>query len=332
MSAPRQAIVLCAGHGTRLAPLTADTPKPLLPLLNVPLLHHALARLAAAGVERVALNAHHLADQVAAFARARPPGPALPALDVRVEPLLLGTGGALANLRDWLLPEPVLVLAGDIVADFDLAALAARHRATGAEATMALTAAADPAAFGAVEVDRAGLLADIVGGLGRRGERALVNASAHVLAPAFLARLPEGPSCLVRQGYLPALAAGARCAGWLHAGAWAELGSPAALLAAQRDALARRLPVLPELLALGGRRDGERSLVHAQAVVAAGASLSGGTVVGPRASVGAGARLHGCLLLPGAAAPPGARWEQVLVTASGPLHGATPPAVLEGAP
>jgi mannose-1-phosphate guanylyltransferase len=298
VSAPRQAVVLCAGEGRRLAPLTNRCPKPLLPLLNVPLLAHALRRLARAGVRRVALNAWHLAPQLRTFA-ATAPEPGLE-LHLRVEPRLLGTGGALANLRDWIAPEPLLVLAGDIVADFDFAALAARHAATRAEATMALAPRADVQRFGAVEVDEAGLITDIVGTLQRPGLRACVNASAHVLEPAFLAHLPDGPSCLVRQGYLPALAAGARCAGWAHEGAWAELGTPAALLAAQRAALLGRLPVDPELLAAGGRRDGSHVLVHPTADVAPDAHLADGTVVGAGARVGPAARLAGCLLLPGA--------------------------------
>ncbi len=305
MSVPHQALVLCAGEGRRLRPLTARTAKPLLPLLNVPLLQHALLRLRDAGVQRVALNTFHLAPQIEAFAAGLP----LPGLSlhVRREPRLLGTGGALANLRDWLQPAPLLVLAGDIVADFDLPALFARHRAAGAEASMALAPRADVRAFGAVEIDGDGLLCDIVGALRRPGSAALVNASAHVLEPAFVARVPQGPSCLVRQGYLPALAAGARCAGWVHDGAWAELGTPEALLDAQRAALSGELPVDPRLLAAGGRRDGASSLVHARAEVARDARLSGGTVVGAGARVGPGAHLHGCLLLPGAEAPAGSR-------------------------
>jgi len=304
VNAPRQALVLCAGEGRRLRPLTERRPKPLLPLLNVPLLQHALQRLARAGVERVALNAWHLADQMRAAADDAPAGLQL---HVRCEPQLLGTGGALWNLRDWIRDEPLLVLAGDILADFDFPALLRHHGAARAEATMALTAAADVARYGAVELDADGLLTDIVGTLGRPGARALVNASAHILEPAFLARLPAGSSCLVRQGYLPALAAGARCAGHLHAGAWTELGTPRDLLLAQRAALAGRLPIDPALLAAGGRRDAARSLVHARARVAPDARLDGGTVVGPDACVGAAAQLHGCLLLPGAHVAAGAR-------------------------
>jgi mannose-1-phosphate guanylyltransferase len=273
-----------------------------MPLLNVPLVQHLLAALQRAGIERVALNAWHLAPQLVAFA-ARQPVTGL-SLEVRVEAQLLGTGGGVANLRDWLLPEPLLLLAGDIVADFDFAALSARHRSAGAEATMALTPAADVARYGAVEFDDDLLLTDIAGLLGRPGVRGMVNASAHLLEPAFVRRLPAGPSCLVRQGYVPALAEGARCAAFLHAGAWAEIGEPPALLAAQADALAGRLPVHPTLLARGGQRLGA-ALVHPTARIGPDVRLLEGTVVGAQASVGRGASLAGCLLLDGARVPDG---------------------------
>lgn len=306
MSVPRQAIVLCAGEGRRLRPYTLHRAKPLMPLLNVPLVQHQLAALQRAGVERVALNAWHLAPQIVDFARRRPvPGLSL---HVRVEATLLGTGGGLAHLADWLLPEPLLLLAGDIVADFDWSALGARHHASGAEATMALTPAADVARYGRVELDEHGLLTDIVGLLGRPGARAMVNASAHVLEPAFVRRFPAGASCLVRQGYVPALAAGARCAAFVHGRAWAEVGDPAALLAAQGAALAGDLPVHPEQLALGGQRRGQ-AFVHGTARVAADAQLLNDTVVGPGAHVGSGARLSRCLLLEGAQVADGARLE-----------------------
>jgi len=316
VSVPRQAVVLCAGEGRRLRPFTLARPKPLMPLLNVPLVQHQLAALQRAGVERVALNAWHLAPALRGFA-AGDPVPGLP-LHVRVEPQLLGTGGGLANLRDWLLPEPVLLLAGDIVADFDFAGLSGRHAESGALATMALTPRADVARYGAVEFGADGLLTDIAGLLGRHGTGAMVNASAHLLEPDFVRRLPDGPSCLVRQGYAPALAAGARCAAFVHHGAWAELGDPPALLAAQSDALAGRLPVDPGLLALGGLRTAE-ALVHASARVAPGARLLDGTVVGPRSRVGTGVTLSRCLVLEGATVPDGQAWRARIVDAGLPL-------------
>jgi mannose-1-phosphate guanylyltransferase len=310
---PRQAIVLCAGIGRRLQPFTDRCPKPLLPFLNVPLLEHVLDHLERGGVRRVALNAWHLAEQIEDFVAQRPSS--MLQLHVEREAELLGTGGGLRNLMSWMEPSPVFVSTADILTDVDLDALAARHAETGAEATMALAADADVAHFGAVEVDHDGLLTDIVGKLGRPGERACVNASVHLLEPAFLARLPAGTSCLVRQGYLPAMRQGMRCAGLIHRGAWAELGTPAALLAAQCDALSGALPVSAKLMHRGGLLDGIESLVHPDARVAEGAVLSGGTVVGAGAQVGEGARVHASLLLPGAIVSAGAALEHTILDA-----------------
>ncbi|MHC4846010.1 MAG: nucleotidyltransferase family protein [Planctomycetota bacterium] len=312
-AAPHQAVVLCAGEGRRLRPFTSRCPKPLLPFLNVPLLEHVLAYLERGGVRRVALNAWHLADQVEDFVARR----ASSGLELHVEreTELLGTGGGLRNLLPWMDTGPVLVSTADILTDVDLGAVAARHAATGAEATMVLAPDADVERFGAVEVDDDDMLTDIVGSLGRPGRRACVNASVHVFERGFLERLPEGPCCLVRQGYLPAMEQDARCAGMIHAGAWAELGNADALLAAQRDALAGTLPVDGTLLARGGHRDGAASLVHPSARVADDALLDGGSVIGADAEVGAGARVHASLLLPGARVASGATIEHTILDA-----------------
>ncbi len=318
MSVPHQAVLLCAGEGRRLAPFTRARPKPLLPLLNVPLLEHALTRVARAGVRRVALNAFHLAEQIAEWAR----GVCWPGLELHVErePVLLGTGGALTNLRGWIDRAPLLLLAGDIVADFDLPGLGARHAEQAALATMALAPHAAVAHYGAVDTDGAGRIVDIAG-LRRppRGQavRSAVNASAHVLAPEFIDRLPAGPCCLVRQGYLPALEAGATIASFDHEGPWAELGSAELWLAAQRAALEGRLPLEPALLARGGRRLPGGAFAHPTAQVHPTARLDAFTVLGPRSVVGARARLSRCLLLERAVVADDVELQDAIVEAVG---------------
>lgn len=310
---PHQAVVLAAGEGRRLRPYTTHTPKPLVPFLNVPQLEHGLALLARHGVSRVLLNAWHLAERLEAWARARRPDGLT--VEVHPEPRLLGTGGGLGRLASRLDPGPTLVLVADVVAAFDLADLARHHARTGAVATMAVTADADPVRYGPVSVDDQGRVRDIIGRLGRPGSRDLVNASVHLLEPAFLERFPaDVPACLVRDGYLPALADDQVVAAWEHPGAWAETGTPEALLAAQRRALAGDLPVDADLLARGGRRlaDGA-ALVHPTARVAEDARLSGGTCVGAGATIAPGCDLRQCLIAPGVSLPPNTRLSGAVV-------------------
>ena len=99
----RTGVVLAAGRGSRLAPVTHHTPKPLVPFFGVPLIHAAVCQLANAGVERVAINAHYLADIVVNYV-CGPLRERFPSIEFHpsVEPTLLGTGGALVYLADWL--------------------------------------------------------------------------------------------------------------------------------------------------------------------------------------------------------------------------------------
>jgi mannose-1-phosphate guanylyltransferase len=297
---PEQAVILAAGEGRRLRPHTAFRPKPLMPFLNLPLLRHTLRLAARSGVRRVWINAWHLAQQVEDYV-ATCPEPSLE-VTVVVEHELLGTAGGLANLWQRMDRAPVLLLLSDIVADFDLAALARQHRERGASATMALTAAADPDRYGAVHVDADHRLTDIAGLRGRRecadSTQGFVNASAHIFEPAFLDRLPREPSCFIRQGYVPALEDGMACMGWLHEGGWFDTGTPAALLEAQAAALSGALHVDDALLALGGRRHGTRGFVHASSDVAEGVRLEGGSTVAQGCVIGPRVRLTRCLVMP----------------------------------
>ena len=129
-----KAAVLAAGLGTRLKPLTDICPKPLLPVLNRPLLGLVLAQLEAAGCYRVAVNTHHLADQVHDFLRAEPWSFLL---SVSHEPEILGTGGGLRQLGEVVREGPFLAINADILTDLDLAEVY-RGRRPGAVSTLVL--------------------------------------------------------------------------------------------------------------------------------------------------------------------------------------------------
>ncbi len=107
------ALVLAAGTGSRLKPLTNLRPKALCPIDNVPLVDRALASIAHAGISAVAVNAHHLADQIVAHLAGR-------AHLSNEQPVALGTAGAVGALRDWLDGRPVLICNSDAYGDADL--------------------------------------------------------------------------------------------------------------------------------------------------------------------------------------------------------------------
>lgn len=127
-----QAMILAAGLGTRLRPYTLIRPKPLFPVLNVPLLHILLDKLVQASCDRVVVNCHHLAEQIKAAIANRPE------VILQYEPEILGTGGSLRKALPLFTDEPVLVMNGDIFHDIDVRSLMDQHVAGGFSVTMAM--------------------------------------------------------------------------------------------------------------------------------------------------------------------------------------------------
>ncbi len=162
-------MVLCAGLGTRLRPLTARVPKPAVPVCAAPLVRFSLALLAGAGVRRAVVNVHHLPDAMAAAAGA---AAAALGLDLAVsrEPVIAGTGGALREARAALAGAgEILLVNGDVLFDVDLGAALAAHRASGALATMLLLPMPAGARYASVEVDAGGAVRRIAGAFGPGG-------------------------------------------------------------------------------------------------------------------------------------------------------------------
>ena len=326
-----RALVLAAGFGTRLRPLSGVLPKPLLPVLGRPLLAHSLDRLRQIRAEAAAINLHHLASQVEAAI-----GPEHEGLPLRYshEELLgtepLGTGGALVPVLDFLRDADVaLVINGDSLCRWPLQALLRRHRGSGADATLLLTTRADPKRFGGgVGVGRGGFLVDFrppSQGADGAAER-LVFAGAHVLSTRVLDRAAalRGPADLVREVYEPMLREGARFAALKSATPWHDLGTPARYLDAvvewTRPRLLRRFRA--RFLRRGFRAETAKidpdarlraALVEQDAVVGAGARLEE-SLVFPAASIGRRCELLRAIVGPGVALPDGAAIENRLVT------------------
>jgi len=287
-------MVLAAGFGLRMRPLTLLRAKPVLPVLNRPLLDWTMGRLARAGVREAIVNLHHLPETiVSALGDGRRLG-----LGIRYsrEETILGTGGGPKAVRALLGEEPFLLVNGDVLFEMDLRSLVARHRASGAPATLALRRNPDPKAYSPVVSDRRGRILAIAGR--PRPAEGVVSlfASVHVLEPALLDRLPEGVSDSVRDLYIPLLAAGVPLAGVRVGGAWYDLGQPSLY----RDVQLRLLP-------------GGRPLVDRTARVASSAMLRR-SVVGAGARVGPGARVERSVLWDGATVEAGARVVGAIVT------------------
>ena len=295
-----EAVLLVGGMGTRLRPLTLTCPKPMLPVAGVPFVLHQLARARAAGVTRVVLATSYRPEVFAELGDGSDLGVELVPVH-ETEPL--GTGGGIRNAAKELLSgadDPVVILNGDVLSGHDLAAQIATHRSTGAAVTLHLVDVADARAFGSVPTDSAGRVLEFV----EKSDdppTSQINAGCYVFSRSAIAAIPEGrPVSVERETFPGLLADGALVQGFVDSSYWLDLGTPEAYVRGSADLVrgviaSSALPgPVGECLQLEG------------CAVAAGATVTGGTVVGRKASVGEGALVDRSVVQDGAVVSGGA--------------------------
>lgn len=287
-----KAVVLVGGEGTRLRPLTLTTPKPLLPIANVPFLERQLAWLAAHGVDEVVLSLGYLPEAFTDhFADGRF-GDIKLRFVVEKEPL--GTAGGIRFAAEGI-DERLLVCNGDVLTDLDLDALLAFHADREAQATIALTKVGDPSAFGVVPTRADGEVIAFVEKPPRgQAPTSWINAGTYVLEPAVLERIPPRLTVSIERETFPRML---DHPGRLYAmqsdAYWLDIGTPQKYLEAQLDVATGRLGTPP---APDATEQGEGVWVQPGAQIHPDAAVLGPTVVGPGAHVEAGARVEASML------------------------------------
>jgi len=224
-------MVLAAGLGTRLRPLTNETPKGLIPVGGRPLIHYSLLWLKAQGIENIVINLHHLGGQIS---DALGDGSALGLnLTYSKEPEILGTGGGIKKLAGFFGTTPFCVINADVIIDVSLRDAIALHHEHHALATLVLRPHPkrhDKAA------PMTGLFRDDTGRIYKScaadqiGDEILPGAEmftgVQIIEPELIQRLPDGPSCIFQDGYRPAIEAGDAIYGFNYEGYWQDLGTP----------------------------------------------------------------------------------------------------------
>ena len=302
-----KAMILAAGLGTRLQPLTDRWPKPLLPLMLIPMVAHLLAQLRCQGVREVVVNGHHLADQLAAWLGDGSRWGLR--LTFAHEPQILGTAGALKNAEPFLHGAPFLVINADVLADVDLQALWAWHRAHGALVTMVVRP--DPTArlFGAVVVDERDRVRRINGrpeekersldsGF-RRNDEAIFT-GIQIVDPQVLDAVPSNRFVSTTADTYPRLLQdGQPVVAYRHHGYWLDVGVPERYLQAHWDLLdgvlgaswESRLPAGSRVVRGVSERRMDHAVLSPPVVLGADVTLAAGARVGPYAVLGSGCRL-----------------------------------------
>ena len=300
-----RAMVLAAGLGTRLRPITYEIPKPMVPVLDRPVMEHILDLLAVHGFEQVIANLHYFPETIREYFGER--------LSYRFEEELLGTAGGVRNCAGFFGSEPFLVISGDALTDIDLTALARRHASSGGIATLAVKKVADTREYGVVLHDREGRIT----GFQEKPppEEALSdlgNCGIYVFDPQVFDYFPERPFADWAQDVFPALLEN-DVPFHIHEVReyWNDVGSLAELRQGTFDALRGELrlrvegeELRPGVTVAGGALPDDLELegpawIGREVEIGAGVRLTGPLVLGDGASVGARAQLRASIVLPG---------------------------------
>jgi len=216
-----RAMILAAGFGTRLRPLTDTVPKALVPVAGRPLIEYGLLFLKSQGVEEVGINLHHLGDKV----RAALGDGSVYGLRITYSPEdpILETGGGIKKAQALLDGETFVVLNCDTILDLDLSTVLAAHRKNRAVATLVLRPDAEAARYGVLETDRGGRIRRFLGQPAEVGEplSPYMFTGCQVLEPRIFAFMPAAkPFSTTRETYPQLLRAGEPLYGFVHTGPW----------------------------------------------------------------------------------------------------------------
>jgi mannose-1-phosphate guanylyltransferase/phosphomannomutase len=292
-----KAVIMAGGEGTRLRPLTSNQPKPMLPMVNRPMMEHVVALLRQHGLTDIVVTVAFMANAIRSYFGDGSE------LGVRMvyatEETPLGTAGSVLNAREEL-DARFLVISGDVLTDIDLSTLVAFHERKGALATLALAAVEDPLEFGIVITNEDGSV-----------ERFLekptwgqvfsdtINTGIYVLEPEIFDHIaPERPADFSQEVFPSVLAQGLPIFGYVADGYWEDVGTTEAYLRAHQDILDGKVQVevggfeiRPGVWVGKGSTIDPAASIEGPAVIADNCTIGAGVVLGEYSTLGSNVRV-----------------------------------------
>ena len=303
-----KAVILVGGLGTRLRPLTCNTPKPMLPLMGTPFIEWMLTNLRDQGIDEAILAVQYLADR---FRDTLGDGSRL-GMKVHIieEPEPRGTAGAVKHVAH-LLDDTTFIFNGDVMTDLDLRAMLAYHRQRQSELTIALTPVEDPTAFGLVETTEAGRITRFLEK--PRPEEVttnMINAGTYIMEPHLLDYIPAGQHYMFERGLFPtALQNNHPMFGFASDAYWTDIGKPQTYLDVHHDILNGKVRfALPGTQAQDQLWQGQHVSIAASAqihgtvvlgdgvVIGENVIITGPTIIGAHSVIGAGSQIRASVL------------------------------------
>lgn len=285
-----KAVILVGGLGTRLRPLTLNTPKAMMPVLNTPFLEYVIRRLSRHDVKEIVMAISHLAEPIKDYFG---DGSRLGVkLNYTIEETALGTAGAIKNAENYLDNEAFLVLNGDIFTDLDLTAIIASHKHNQSLATIALTPVENPTIYGLIESDDFGKITRFLEKPKWEDVTTnMINAGTYILEPEVLAFIPPKTNfSFEHEVFPPLLEQGKKIYAFPSLCYWMDIGTPEKYRQLNLDLLngkSNQYNLDPST----GISIGRQSKCHPTAKITAP------VVIGNNCSIGENARLTGPLVI-----------------------------------
>ena len=295
-------ILLVGGFGTRLLPLTNRTPKPMLPIANLPVTEHQLLAAKAAGITKVVLATAYLAETFTPyFGDGSKWGIEL---KYALESKPLGTGGAIRNAAELILSEisenePIVVFNGDVLSRHDLAAQIDLHQSSSAAATLHLVSVEDARPYGCVPFDESGRVTDFL----EKMENPItntINAGCYVFSPQVIMEIELGKVVSVEREVFPELLKRERVVqAFVDNSYWLDMGTPKALLKGSQDYVGTREFIV-----------GENSKISSSA------KISSASAIGNNVTIGANVEISASIIRDGVTIAEGCKLENVFIEAN----------------
>lgn len=284
-----RAMILAAGFGTRLKPLTIGLPKPMFPVLNRPLLEHTLNFLSSQGIQDIIVNVHHLPEKIVEyFGDGTDFGVRL---QFSREEEILGTAGGLKKAQSFLEKETFLVLNSDVLADINLDSVLKLHKEKNSCLTLVVRQDAEPEKYRPIELADDGRITRFVDASIKHSSttaQRVMFTGTQIMEPEIFSRIPANKFCGTTEDIFPTMIEeGLPVYGYLHEKYWIDMGTRETYIQAQADALEGRLA-----LKTSPSRNPEGPLVVPPVHIGRDCEISNDAQVGPHAVLGDGCRLR----------------------------------------
>jgi len=308
-----KAMVLAAGFGTRLQPLTHVLPKPMFPVLGRPLLSHTFDILESANITDVAVNVHHLPDFIINYFEKQK----LHDLNLHFsrEEKILGTAGGIKKMEGFLEGGPFILINSDIITDIKLDKVIDFHKKNNSRLTLVVRQDISPEQYDSIEICKDGRIVHFVGASSMNipgNTTRVMFTGIQIIEPEIFKRIPEGQFCGTTESIFPQMIKDeVPVYGYLHNGYWKDMGNRENYLQVNSDALDERV-------SLKGVSPNELNnpliippvLVDRNCQVAENSQIGPYTVIGPNCNIKSGAIIENSIL-----------WEGVTIGAGSNIKG-----------